>query len=228
MLLEIVIPSKGRIKKLEQCINSIFHSAEKIPITLTLSFSVQKEFDYFQQLLGNMPNVNLELLTTYRVPEFWNNALRRTTANALCYLNDDILLFDDTLEVAMKEFQRLFPTYDGVLGLRQANLPESQAVEGAFGIIGKKYTERFPDGMVWVPQYDRFYADFELWQYAKYINKFNFCTTARIIHLHPAFSDANIDETHKDVRKYFKTDKEKYEKRKQLGYLWGKDFNLLD
>jgi len=228
MKIEIVIPSKGRIKKLEHCINSILHSSKNVSMDLKLSFSVQSEFAYFQSLFGNFPNIQNELLTTYRVPEFWNDALRKTEADALCYLNDDVLLFEDTLEVAVKEFERYFPNFDGVLGLRQANLPETQAVEGAFGIIGKKYTERFPEGMVWCPDYNRFYCDHELWQFAKLINKFHFCIPARITHLHPAFTKQPSDKTHIDVRTWWKTDKNIYEKRKQLGYLWGKEFNLIN
>ena len=228
MNLELVIPSKGRIEKLERCVNSIFHSAKNVPITLRLCFSVQKEFDYFQTLIGNLPNVIIELLTSYRVPEFWNSCLNKTDADALCYLNDDILLFEDTLEVAIGEFKKFFPDYDGVLGLRQANLPGSQAVEGAFGIIGKKYTERFPEGMVWCPDYNRFYCDHELWQFAKRIDKFQFCIPARIEQLHPAFTKEPNDETHIDVRKWWKIDHTTHTRRKHLNYLWGKEFNLIN
>ena len=160
MNLEIAIPSKGRLKKLEQTVNSIFHSARHFPIKLSIYFSLPEELKEFQAKIGPIPNVSCNIVYNYRVPEFWNSCLHRTDADALCYLNDDVLLLDDTIEVIFSEFQKNFPNYDGVMGLRQANIPQKQAVEGAFGIIGKKYTERFPEGQVWCLDYNRFYADF--------------------------------------------------------------------
>jgi len=228
MKLEIAIPSKGRLKKLEQTVNSIFLSAQHIPIQLSIYFSIQEELDSFQKLIGDSPNISLNLVYNYRVPEFWNSCLATTDADALCYLNDDVLLLDDTLEVALKEFERNFPNLDGVMGLRQVNLPADQAVEGAFGIIGKKYTERFPDGQVWCPDYNRFYADFELWQFARQIGKFNFCTTARIEHLHPCTNRLYKDATHDAVRVFLTPDKLTFQRRQARGLLWGDNFNLIN
>ncbi len=228
MNLEIVIPTKGRITKLEKTVNSIFHSASNIPISLVIYFSLQQELDYVKEKLGNISNVSLEIVYNYRVPEFWNSCLHKTDADALCYLNDDILLLEDTLEIAMKEFEKTFPNYDGVLGLRQINLPKEQKVEGAFGIIGKKYTERFPDGQVFCPDYDRFYCDHELWKFANSINKFYFCSTARIEHLYLDSINEPSDKTHKEGRKYWEVDNITYEKRKTLNYLWGKSFELIN
>ena len=228
MNLEIAIPTKGRLKKLERTVNSIFISAKNIPISLSIYFSLQSELDEFQKIIGNLSNVKLEVVYNYRVPEFWNSCLKKTEADALCYLNDDVLLLEDTIETIIKEFKKTFYNYDGVMGLRQVNIPEKQAVEGAFGIIGKKYTERFPEGQVWCPDYNRFYADFELWQFARQINKFYFCTTARIEHLHPCTNHMYRDKTHDDVRQYLEADKQTFHRRQAQGLLWGNKFNLLN
>ena len=228
MTLEIVIPSKGRLEKLEKTVNSIFYSARNIPIKLTICFSIHEELEKFNIIIGNIPNVSLELIYNYRVPEFWNTYLNKTDANALCYLNDDVLLLEDTIEVALAEFERVFPNNDGVMGLRQVNIPPKQAVEGAFGIIGKKYTERFPDGQVWCPDYNRFYADFELWQYARKIGKFYFSTISRIEHLHPCTNPKHKDATHDAVRVYLPQDKQTFALRQARGLLWGENFNLIN
>ncbi len=228
MILEIVIPSKGRIKKLEQTVNSIFHSAKEVPVKLKICFSLQNELDEFRNIIGDNTNISLEIVYNYRVPEFWNYHLNQSDADAFCYLNDDVLLLDDTIEVIMKEFKSTFPTYDGVMGLRQVNIPPKQAVEGAFGIIGKKYTERFPEGQVWCLDYNRFYADFELWQFARQIGKFYFCTTARIEHLHPCTNPAYKDATHTDVRTYLNLDQQTFHRRQARGLLWGSNFNLIN
>jgi hypothetical protein len=224
--LDVVIPSLGRIKKLENCLNSIFHSAKNIKINIYLYFSVEEEYKYFLEKFKDFPEITVILLTDYRVPTFWNTHLKNMKASALMYLNDDVLLFEDTLSVVMSEFPKTFPDGDGVLGLRQSNIPQDQAVEGAFGVIGKKYAERFPDSQVFCPSYYRFFGDFELWRYAKSIDKFLFCIPARIQHLHPAFSKEQEDETHRLVRKWLPTDRQTFKLRQSKNLLWGDSFIL--
>lgn len=229
MTLDIVIPSKNRTDKLTNCINSIFHSAKDIPINLHLYFSIKEEFDYWVNMFsGSKLPITLHLLSDYRVPDFWNSHLQRMNSDAMMYGNDDILLFEDCIPTAIKAFQEKFPDNDGVLGLRQSNLPSDQAVEGAFGIIGSKYADRFPSRQVFCPDYDRFYGDFEVWIFAKSLGKFCFCSIAEIEHLHPAFDRKQEDETHHDVRKWLPGDKKTNLIRKELGYLWGKDYKLVN
>lgn len=235
MLLEIVIPSKGRIQKLENCLNSILHSTKDLEpykdYVVKVYFSLQEEYEYFTRLFGEASQIlgiNFKLLDFhYRVPDFWGYCLRNMQGQALMYLNDDILVFDNTLKLACTEFERHFPDFDGVMGLSQSNLPEGQALEGAFGIIGEKFADRFPNRNVFCMDYDRFRGDYELWIYSKEIGKFYFDKNVKIEHLHPAHDKSQIDETHHDVRKYLPKDNEIYRKRTSLGYLWGRNFNLL-
>lgn len=228
MKIDVVIPSIGRIQKLTNTLNSILKSAVTIPINLYVYFSLQSEREYFGQYFQNMPEVHLELLPEYRVPDFWNMHLNKSNADMMVYLNDDILLEEDTLKTIIEEFPKMFPDFDGVMGLRQTNLPVDQALEGAFGVIGKNYKNRFPNGQVWCLDYQRFYADRELWLYAKSIGKFHFCSIARITHLHPVTDRTLEDKTHVDVRKYLPFDREIWTKRQANNWLWGRDFNLVN
>lgn len=229
MLLDIVIPSLDRIDKLERCLNSIFLSKGIIDtINIYLYFSLDKDYNYFYNTFKDIPNVFIKRVDNYRVPTFWNDHLKQTKADALCYANDDILFEEDSLETALKEFKLKFPDGDGVMGLRQANIPQDQAVEGAFGFIGIKYADHFPDRQVFCLDYLRFYADFELWQSAKQSNKFYYCTTARIRHLHPAFGGGVEDDTHKNVRQHLPKDKITFQQRKARNLLWGKTWELIN
>ena len=226
MHLDIVIPTLNRKEKLTNCLNSIFHSYKGQNITLHIYFSLKEEFNYWSNWFkeSSLP-IELHLLDVpYRVPDFWNSHLQKMQSDALCYLNDDILLEDDTFEVIFEEFPKAFPDYDGVMGLRQANLPKDQTVEGAFGIIGSKYAERFPARQVWCPEYERFFGDWETWQMAKSIDKFYFCIPARIKHLHPITDKALEDKTHHEVRKHLPKDKQTFKIRQSQGLLWGQQF----
>lgn len=229
MTIDIVIPSKWRLEKLNRCLSSIFDSSNntKAQVFLYLKFSEPHEHEHYKTILENLDFVKCELINSYSVPSFWNSHLNTMTSDLLMYINDDIILHPDTLEVINQEYLLHFPKLDGVMGLNQVNIPEEQAVEGAFGVIGRNYCKRFPNNQAWCPDYHRFWADYELWQYSKSINKFYFCRNAKLEHFHPAFGGTN-DATHKDVRRYLSQDKATYRKRKDLGCLWGKNFTLVN
>lgn len=231
MKLDIVLPSKRRQFKLENCLNSLFHSCSEVgenEINVHIYLSLNEEYQHFFQSFRNISSVHIYLLEKYRVPDFWSAHLRASQADAMCYINDDILFKEDTLKVILDEFPAKFPDFDGVMGLRQANLPSDQAVEGAFGVIGLRYSERFPERQVFCPDYERFYADFELWKYAKSVDRFYFCQQARIEHLHPSTNRALEDETHKEVRKWLPQDRETFKKRQDNNLLWGNSWELLN
>jgi glycosyltransferase involved in cell wall biosynthesis len=228
MKIDIVIPTLNRRDKLQTCINSIFRSAKSEDIALYLYFGTQSELEFFKVQLNNVPNVYIRYLPEYKVPTFWNNYLSEMKADALCYLNDDVELYEDTLEVIMEDYQREFPNMDGVLGLNQVNIKDPHKVESAFGVIGTKYADRYPNRQVWCPDYFRFYGDWELWKRAKDIGKFYFSEVARINHYHPCTNKALVDATHDAVRTYLRQDKLTFQRRQSMDLLWGKDFKLIN
>lgn len=231
MKLDIVIPSKNRKAKLDHCLNSIFHAMKDISnheINIHLYFSTAQEYEYYKSYFQGFEYIHIKYIPTYRVPNFWNEHLNTMSADAMMYINDDIEFFEDCISVVLEEFSKKFPTHDGVMGIRQDNLPQDQAVEGAFGVIGKAYTANFPEGTVWCLDYDRFYSDFELWQYSSSIGKFYYCSIARIKHYHPAFDKKQIDSTHDEVRTYLPKDRLTFNQRKEKGLLWGKSFSLIN
>ena len=210
------------------CINSIFRSAKSSDIRLIIYFGTSDEMNYFNSLLSGLPNIDLRFLPEYTVPTFWNSYLKDMKADALLYLNDDTELYEDTLEVVIEDFQREFPDTDGVLGLNQVNIKDPHKVESAFGVIGTKYADRFPNRQVWCPDYHRFYGDWELWKHAKDRGRFYFSPVARINHYHPCTDTKLEDATHYAVRTYLKQDKITFQRRQALDLLWGKDYKLIN
>jgi len=200
--------------------------AKNHDITLAIYFGNEEELLHFKPFFATIENVKLNFLKEYRVPDFWNSYLLNMTADAIMYLNDDVELFEDTLDVVLEEFPAHFPDYDGVMGLNQINIKDVNKVESAFGVIGSKYAERFPNKQVWCPAYSRFYGDWELWKYAKEINRFYFCEYARINHFHPSLNREWEDSTHNDVRKFLQEDKKMFRQRQTNNLLWGKSYAL--
>jgi len=227
--LDIVVPSKGRVRKLEGFLYSVIPDIVKYQdINLYVYLSDRKEYDYIKIFLSHFSNAHVCWLPIYRVPNFWNDHLRTTTADAMCCANDDVIFLNKTIDEILSGFKEHFPDYDGVVGLNQSNLPTGQALDSAFPVIGKRYADRFPERQAFCPDYDRFYCDKELGEYAKSINRFYFASKAEIIHLHPCVDKRFEDLTHYQVREYLQHDKQTWLHRSSQRWLWGRDFNRVD
>ena len=147
-------------------------------------------------------------------------------SDTMAYLNDDVLLYEDTITELFKTYQKHFPDFDGVMGINQSNLPKEKTIESAFGVIGIKYTNRFPKRQVFPIEYSRFHGDEEVYLYAKSINKFHFAENVKIEHLHPDYSK-NKDNTHKEVRKYKEKDNLIFNLRQNKKLLWGQSWEIV-
>lgn len=223
----IVIPSHHRVKKLEKCLNSIFlNSINLKDVKIYLYFNDIDESNYFRDQLRSFDNVSIRLVGLYRVPNFWNEFLLTMKEDVLVYLNDDCELLDDSLSIAIEEFNYNFNDNDGILGFNQINILDDNKCLAAFGMIGSKFADRFPHRQVWCIEYNRFYCDRELYLFAKEINKFYYCERAKLNHYHPCTDNSLKDRTHYDVRKWLSKDRSIFQLRQQKNYLWGRNFLL--
>lgn len=226
MYIDIVIPTLNRLKKLKNCVGSIVKAKKEHQIHLYVYCNNRYDFNVATELVLTYKWVTVVLFEEYRVPEFWNNHMKKTQADIMIYLNDDILMFEDCLDAIENSFIERFPDYDGVIGINQENIPDG--LDTAFGAVGRKYANRFPDRQFYCPDYYRFYGDSEIGDYAKKINKFYFCKEAKITHLHPSFYPELKDTTHATVRTYLARDREINTLRKNKNLLWGESFELIE
>lgn len=227
MTLDIVIPSFNRKEKLLNCLASIV-KAKKLhyDVEVYVYFNDQASVEEFATIFPRRW-INYRIVENYKVPEFWNTHLKDMHADMLMYCNDDVAFFSDTLLELFSEYPIHFPKLDGIMGICQANALPGQALDSAFGVIGKNYANKFPNKKVWCPDYYRFFCDQELLLYAKSINKFIFSDKVKIKHYHPAFTGQKPDNTHYLARKYLGRDKMMFIQRQSQGLLWGKSFKML-
>jgi hypothetical protein len=226
--IEIGIPSKGRGAKLAKCLGSIAEARKHIDdyLYVYVYFSLKEEFKSANISLAEYPWIFTRLLEgEYNTSEFWNNHLKDSHCDVFYYLNDDVVLSPNCIKNSIKSMNKYFPDLDGVVGLFQENIPIEQQCRCAFGAIGNKFIDRFPQRQVFMPKYKRFYGDTELYDYASKISKCHFDETASLIHLHPAFNPEWMDETHKDVRKHLSKDRKLYQERQRNKLLWGETFD---
>jgi hypothetical protein len=232
----IVIPSHKRIDKLTNCVQSIIKAKKETnllsidnDIRVILSFDVEEEYIHFKAKYTYYTWIRCDLISSYKAPDFWNMYLLKeaSTYDWFMYLNDDTTVEEDLFEQLFPTLECNFSDYDGVVGLNQANLKSPTNCKAAFGVIGKKFTERFPNKKVFNEEFQRLFLDTELYLFAKSINKFIYCEHLKINHWHPAFYPSMIDKTHESVRMYKNEDKRRFNIRQARGKIWGSSFDKL-
>jgi len=232
----IVIPSHKRIDKLTKCVQSIIKAKKENnlllidnDIKLILSFDIEEEYSYFKSLYQYYTWIRCDLISSYKAPDFWNMYLLKeeNTYDWFMYLNDDTTVNEDLFEQLFPTLECNFNDYDGVVGLNQANLKSPTNCKAAFGVIGKKFTERFPSKQVFCNEFSRLFLDEELYYFAKSINKFIYCEHLKINHFHPAFYPTMKDSTHDSVRRYTHEDRRRFNIRQARNKVWGNSFDKL-
>ena len=222
--MDIVIPTLHRPEKLHNCIESIKVAKQYLPdevLKVSVYYSDMKEFSSAEYSYSTNFHIIPVYIAQYDAASFWNMHLCMNEADMMMYLNDDVILDKYCIRNAYNCMLKHFPDTDGVIGIYQENIPEDQAVKAAFGVIGMKFANRFPQRKVFCEAYHRFYLDKELEEYATSIDKFYFDRESKLIHLHPAFDSTQDDLTHHNVRQYLRKDKETYFERKEKGLLYG-------
>ena len=226
MLFDIVIPSHLRLTKLLRCVQSIEKAKKQYDVSLHIYFTQASELAEFKQKY-NKEWVFYYITNYKKASVFWNKHLYTMKADIMVYLNDDVVVAENLIQKISGEIQAQCPDYDGVLGIFQSNLPKDHTLPTAFGVIGKKFAERFPNRQVFCPDYFRFFGDKELEIFASSINKLYYSKDLRLEHHHPAYSNGK-DVTHRLVRKYLPEDRYTFQTRQNKKLLWGQDFTLIN
>lgn len=227
--LDVVIPSYRRLEKLGRAVESVERArlhCNPVAVHLHLYFSDPTEAESAYVQYWSKPWVKVHLLTKeFKASDFWNTHIEGMTADALCYLTDDVELHEMCLVEGWNHLQNL--DFDGVVGFNVENSLDGQPCKAAFGMVGKKFAGRFPDCQVFCPEYWCFYLDVELEEYASSLGRFFFAQQARMSHFHPEFEGGEPDECHKHHRRNKTKDIILHSVRREEKLLWGREFDLI-
>lgn len=220
MTFDLCIPTFNRKEKLLRCVNSIPKQKNiKIWLYFDNNDKTANDFysnDYIEKVI--MPK-------KYQAFGIWNYHLQKFNKDIFIYLCDDTDLYPNTLNMVEKHFKEKFPDTDGVVTFKQANM---KGTDSAMGCIGRKFIERYPDNQVFCPNFVSFYADTELGDYAKKLNKFYYGEDCLINHYHP-ITGISMDSTHHIIRGKDKTiDIQINALRREQNLLWGESLKLID
>jgi len=201
-LVDIIIPTYDRAEKLVSCIKSIYDS----------------DYPYWKITVLN------DHSKLYG-PGLIRQYLPNVTADAVLFLSDDMVIDRQCLSYLVNCLVKNFPDLDGTVAFNQYNLPIPEPWMIAF--IGSKFLKRFPKNQCLCPEYYGFFSDTELQEYAISVKRFRVCLNARVVHHHPCFEPAQIDNTHTRFRSIWGYDCAIRKKRQSKKLLWGKDFKIL-
>jgi hypothetical protein len=118
---------------------------------------------------------------------------------------------------------------DQMAGLNIENLPQVPDItEYCFFAMGREFLARFPNRMIFCPDYYHFYADNELGIFANKIGHFKWLEDAKVTTYHPNVRNAQRDKTYWESRKNIERDKETHKIRCANGFHWGFNFDRVN
>lgn len=213
MHVDILIPTYDRLELLKKCVKSITDGNYK-------DISIVVIVDGNKEMLDGFKDEPIEILFNPKRMDYvisMNKAMKQTKGDAVIYASDDLVFHSNCISNAVKAMKKHFPDTDGLVALKQVD-KEGGA---AFGLLGRKFINRFPDSAVFCPEYIHYASDTELRRMAKHFELLYQCREAIVDHsrLH--------DNTFDLAREVKNHDRWIYRRRKERQFLWGLNFELI-
>lgn len=213
MHIDILIPTYDRLEPLKKCIKSIVDSDYKNLSTVII-------VDGNKKMLDGLKDEPIEILFNPERMDYVfsiNKAMKHTAGDAVLYASDDLLFWPDCISNAVKAMKEHFPDTDGLVVLKQVHKESGSA----FGLLGRKFINRFPDSAVFCPEFIHYAGDTELKRFARSIERFYQCREAIVDHSRPH------DNTRTLAREVKRHDKRTHSRRKERRFIWGYNFERI-
>lgn len=218
---DIVISTRKRLDKLLRTIKSI---PERTDLNLKIIFDGDFEtFTEFVEMDNKKPIWKGGGFKANCLPScgsvYCRNHVIRKCEDAVLYATDDIVFQENSIESAIYSLQTEFPDDDGVIGFNQFNLYQNFCWTGV-ALVGQKFLQRYPKKVLFYPGYFHF-GTREIETHSMKLGKLFNDIQARLFHFHPDFYREEMDETHKEARKFKKRDMDLKKLRQEKGLIWG-------
>lgn len=215
MRVNVMISTYDRAKSLKNTVESIFDGDHK---DVCVSIMMDGNISLSRQLNHHPARIFLNEERMDYV--FSMNRLLQESEDTegVIYASDDLVFPPYAISEAAEAMEEHFPDGDGLVGLNQ----NCQGIDSAFGLMGRKFIERFPERQVFCPDYVHFVSDAELGAFTKSIGKFYFCSGVTLKH-----ERNQQDETFRLGVGMWGRDMAMHVKRYQKGFLWGSNFGLV-
>lgn len=209
MILNINIPTKGRPKKLLDCLQSINYSGQyKVYIHC---------YDKADDLPDEIPVDCYEIIENKQILTIESHNIVCREKGHFMGLSDDIVFHPNALDSAVNALE-LHHKSDAIIDFTVANM---NAPDGCYMLLGDSFINKFPERTPYCPEYRFMFASAELRDFAIKEGVFFKCDLARLDHYHPAVT-GKPDETHTRIRSkgIISDDQQTYFRRQKSGKLW--------
>lgn len=215
MRVNVLISTVDRPESLKNTVDSIFDGEYK---DVCVSIMQDGNISLSRQLNHNPVRIFLNKVRMDYVYSMNRLLQESEDTDGVVYASDDLTFPADGISKVVEAMDKHFPDGDGLVGLNQS----CAGIDSAFGLIGRKFIERFPERQVFCPDYLHFVSDAELGAFAKSIGKFHFCKEVVLGHERNQY-----DMTFTLGMAKWGLDILTHKKRMQEGFLWGSNFGLV-
>lgn len=214
--IDLIIPTRNRLRKLERCLHSIPPSAEGLPIKVTIVCDGDPMTA--RHLIVAPNSTRVVNVKEHSGSVYCRNLVSQAVEDALLYATDDIEFTKNAIAEAVKVMMERFPDGDGVVGFNQINANKFSVAGVA--LMGQKFLRRYPERKFLFPGYFHFSCQ-EVEYLGKKLDRIILAEKAGIVHYHPSFMKDESDATHIDARRQRKNDRALSNERYYKGLIWG-------
>ena len=232
MRVNIIIPTYKRFKSLVRTINSIKENNHEDVHSIIIMDGFQDE--RYEQFKDEQTEVRQNAKRKGWIYSM-NETLRRLCETPLqhpldvgyFYGADDIIFYPNCIPKLIATMKEIFPTGDGLVSAKQHLILSKGRIKpklcgGAFGLMGRKFVDRFPGKVVFCPEYFHGSADREIRNFAAKAGVYHLCQDAIVRH------DRSVkDETRKLRKAAQPKDHEVRRERWAKGLIWGDSFERV-
>lgn len=229
--LDLVIPTRHRLKKLQKCLDSLEFSKIKCSFGIIIvtdgddyTADVMRKDSRIARVIA-IPDKGLPMGSVY----CRNLGIKETHdgvswgVDDVVYDTDDVVYKKTFIDYTFEKYNLWYPDDDGIMCLNVLNdrlkkRRKNQSLCG-MGVVGRKVLERFPDGNLFFPGYFHFSCQ-EITRLGKRLGKIKLAEDLKVFHKSPA-AGYSADRTHYDARIRRRTDLQLSSKRKHEGKVWG-------
>jgi len=215
MHVNVIIPTctEDRLKLLGQTITTLKASTHK-------DLGIFVIIDGNPKLIPKISQMDVAMIVNEKRRDWvfsMNKAMNIAIADAIVYASDDLIFEKNCLLHAVKTMKARAPDGDALVAIEQ----DVKGCTTAFGMMGRKFIERFPNRQVFCPDYIHYGGDAELGRFARRIGKLIPCGEAKVIHRR------DKDDTYRLAKPVEFQDIKLVRKRIDKGLVWGLNFERL-
>lgn len=221
--IEVIIPTRNRLEKLNRCLATIPKKAGDVDIRVivvcdgdartAISLIKDERVDQVIYVRDHVGSVYARNIATQAVE-----------GHVICAV-DDMEFMPGAIEEAYRVLMEKYPDSDGVVGFFRADRDYSKIPKASSGmyagvaLVGQKFLRRYPNRKLFCPEYFLFAAQ-EVTNLGTKLGKICVADNAKMFH-HAPRKGGGMDQTHIDGRQHRLIDRATKLKRSKSGILWG-------